>query len=158
MRKISKPNKQDQINHLYVTAVNAVKLKGVHNSQLEIYKLIDSIVSKKDSIEPLHTSHDIQSQTYLKIFDWLVTGKRGKALSVEAILNPYHIKKTASSFGFSGAKYPSPVCRLEDWSPIEEYLATESDPESISSELYDIWITYDYKLDSIAKKLIEIQV
>lgn len=149
MKTYKKPNKQDQLNHLYISAVTAVKLKGVLNSQSEIYALINAVISKKTSIEPLHTSYDIQSQTYLKILDWLQVGKRGQKMSIEQILLPSHISKTAKSFGFSGAKYPAPVCRLEDWSPVE-HLTIEESPSNESS-LLDTWLRYEGKLDAIAR-------
>lgn len=149
MKPHKKISKQDELNHLYLSAVSSVKLKGVLISQREIYSLVSAVVSKKTSIEPLHTSYDIQSQTYLKILDWLQTGKRGQSLSVEQILAPAHIRKTASSFGFSAAKYPAPVCRLEDWSPIE-HISIEESPSN-ESPLLDTWLKYQDKLDAIAR-------
>ena len=147
-----KINKQDRVQSLYILAVSAVKTKGVLASQQEIYNLVDAIVIKKTSIEPLHTSRDIQSQTYLKIIDWLRYGKRGKPMTVEQILLPSHIRKTASSFGFSGAKYAAPVCRLEDWSPVEHITTDESTRKG--SSLLDIWLSYSYKLDPVAESVI----
>lgn len=145
-------SKQDKIAHLYVSAVSAVKTKGVLNSQQEIYRLVDAVVVKKTSIEPLHTSEDIQSQVYLKLVDWLSKGKRSKKMSVEQILNPSHIKKTARSFGFSGAKYPMPVCKLEDWTPVEHLQVPET--ENQTSRLLEIWLKYQDKLDARSADLI----
>lgn len=149
MKTYKRLSKQDQWNHLYISAVSAVKLKGVLNSQREIYALVNAVVSKKTSIEPLHTSYDIQSQTYLKILDWLQAGKRGQKMTIEQILLPSHISKTAKSFGFSGAKYPAPVCRLEDWSPVEHIAIEES--SSNESPLLDTWLRYESKLDNTAR-------
>lgn len=147
-------SKADTIQHLFVQAVSAVKTKGIYDAQHEIYRLVDAVVVKKRSVEPLHTSEDIQSQTYLKLLDWLKNGKKGKRLSVEEVLNPHHIRKTASSFGFSGAKYSAQVCRLEDWTPIEHLFTEPAEPDD--SKLLDIWLKYSHKLDQKARQLLSL--